>query len=236
MGRGIRENIEAVEKRIREAALRAGREPSRVTLLAVSKTVAPEKIKEAQIAGISAFGESRIQEAKEKIEKLPDNIRWHFIGHLQTNKAAMAIQLPIELIHSVDSERIMKELDKCARRQDKVQNVLIEIKLSPEAAKHGIAEPELEELLSISESMQNISVKGLMTIPPYYEEPERSRPFYKRLRELRGEMEEKGYALPVLSMGMSHDFEIAIEEGATIVRVGTAIFGERAVKAVEKKI
>lgn len=227
MGGGIRENIAKVQKKIREAALRAGREPSRVTLLAVSKTVTTEKIEKAHQAGIAAFGESRIQEAKEKINKLAGNIRWHFIGHLQTNKAAAAVQLPFELIHSVDSRRIMKELDKYAGKEKKIQNVLIEVKLSPEAAKHGIPESGLEEMLSESESMKNIRIEGLMTIPPYHEEPERSRPFYKRLLELRTKMEEKGYGLPHLSMGMSHDFEVAVEEGATIVRIGTAIFGKR---------
>jgi pyridoxal phosphate enzyme (YggS family) len=224
----LRENIEGVLARVREAARRAGRAPEEVTLLAVSKTVAPETIKKAYRAGLTYFGESRVQEAINKMQKLTDlDIRWHFIGHLQTNKAKAALRAPFELIHSLDSARLLNEMNKSARTGGKIQKALIEVKLSPEAAKHGVKETELEELLYESTKAENVSVEGLMTIPPYYEDAQRSRPFYARLRELRDEMEGKGYILPVLSMGMSHDFEIAIEEGAGIVRVGTAIFGER---------
>jgi len=221
--------------KIKESARKAGRPPDDVMLLAVSKTVNPEMIREAHRAGITEFGESRVQEAAAKIKELRGiGIKWHFIGHLQTNKAKTAVQNNFELIHSLSSKKLLHEINRHAEKAGSVQKALIEVKLSPEAAKHGVGETELEDLLYESTKTENVAVRGLMTIPPYYEEPELSRPFYSRLKELRDEMESLGYVLPVLSMGMSHDFEIAIEEGATIVRVGTAIFGERARGAREE--
>jgi len=228
MGGPVRESIEEVMARIREAAGKAGRSPEEVTLVAVSKTVGPERIREAHEAGIADFGESRVQEALRKMKALRGlDIKWHFIGRLQTNKAKTAVQNNFELVHSLDSKKLLYEINKHAAIEGKIQKALIEVKLSPEAAKHGVKERELEDLLYESTKMENVAVEGLMAIPPYYEDPELGRPFYSRLRELRDEMEGKGYILTRLSMGMSHDFEVAIEEGATMVRVGTAIFGEK---------
>lgn len=211
--------------------MRAGRSPEEVKLIAVTKTVTVHQIKEAIDAGLRTFGENRVQEAKAKIAELSagattPSVSWHLIGHLQKNKAKYAVRL-FDLIHSVDSMELAEELDSQAERIGKVQEVLVEVKLSPEETKHGVAKTELPRLLNMLQTMTHLGLRGLMTIPPFFEHPEEARPYFRELRVLRDEAEAAGHHLPELSMGMSNDFEVAIEEGATMVRIGTAIFGER---------
>ena len=210
-------------RRMTLAAERAGRKPSDVTLVAVSKTVNTGAVREAFDAGLRVFGESRVQEAQDKMRELAGlGVEWHMIGHLQKNKAKSAAGI-FELVHSVDSAELMEALDRHAGSLGKSQRVLVQVKLAPEdVSKHGAGEAEVEAMLRRAEGLQNIVVEGLMTIPPFYDDPERGRPLYARLRELAG-----AFGLKELSMGMTGDFEIAIEEGATMVRVGSAIFGER---------
>jgi hypothetical protein len=203
--------------------MRAGRDPQGVRLVAVTKTVEAERVREAYEAGLRAFGESRVQEAAGKIEALGlKGVEWHLVGHLQKNKAKDAVRL-FELIHSVDSAELMAALDRHAGQAGKAQRVLIEVKLSPEETKFGVLEAGVGALLEAAKGFDNIRVEGLMAIPPYSEDPEEARPYFRRLRELAEE-----HGLKELSMGMTGDFEVAIEEGATMVRIGTAIFGERA--------
>ncbi|SNR86319.1 YggS family pyridoxal phosphate-dependent enzyme [Desulfurobacterium atlanticum] len=225
---GIKENIEAIKERISNAARRAGRDPEEITLLAASKTRAPQEIREAFNCGIKVFGENRVQEAREKIPALSDlPIEWHMIGHLQTNKVKYAVKM-FTLIHSVDSENLIEELEKRAKKEEKIQEVLIEVKLSPEETKHGCKEDEVPFLVEKILEKENLKLLGFMTIPPYVENREEVRPYFAKLREIKEAMERKfGRRFPHLSMGMTHDFEVAIEEGATIVRIGTAIFGPR---------
>jgi len=220
----VGENVGEVIRRIALAAGRAGREPSEVKLIAVTKTVGTASIREAAAAGLRAFGESRVREAQEKARELGGlSLEWHMIGHLQKNKAKAAVGI-FELIHSVDSAELMDILDGYAGKAGKVQRVLIQVKLAPEdASKHGAGEGELDGLVERAGELKNIKLEGLMTIPPLYDDPGRARPLYRRLRALAGQ-----YGLKELSMGMTGDFEIAVEEGATMVRVGSAIFGERA--------
>lgn len=209
------------------AALRVGRSPEEIKLIAVSKSVSIDKILEAADLGLRFFGENRVQEAKEKIEKIRDfNIEWHMIGHLQTNKAKDAVKL-FSMIQSVDSERVAKAIDREAQKIGKVQRVLIQVKLSDEESKYGVEEKELTKLLEVCQNLKNITVEGLMTIPPYFENPEDVRPYFRKLREIRDSLLPRYPYLKELSMGMSHDFEVAIEEGATMVRIGTALFGQR---------
>jgi hypothetical protein len=216
------EDVSGIYKRMSHAAMRAGRDPGEVRLVAVTKTVGPGMIKEAYDLGLRAFGESRVQEAEGKIEALKGlAAEWHLIGHLQRNKAKKAVAL-FDLIHSVDSVELMAILNKNAAESGKIQRVLIQVNIAGERQKHGVGEAETDNLVSEAAGMKNIRVEGLMTIPPYTEDPEGSRPYYRRLREL---VDKNG--LREASMGMTHDFEVAIEEGATLVRVGTAIFGER---------
>ncbi len=225
------ENLSAVYKRMSRAALRADRNPEDVRLVAVTKTVDVEIIRVAVDLGLRIFGESRVQEALKKITspeiQVPGSlIEWHLIGHLQRNKARDAVRL-FDLIHTVDSETLAEELNRQAEKAGKVQRVLIQVKLSPEETKTGVAEIELPSLLSFSAALSSLRVEGLMGIPPYTEVAEDARPYFRRLREIRDRLARGGLELDVLSMGMSHDFEVAIEEGATLVRVGTSIFGER---------
>ncbi|NOX19713.1 MAG: YggS family pyridoxal phosphate-dependent enzyme [Nitrospirae bacterium] len=224
------ENISHVYKRISHAAMRAGRDPSEVVLIAVTKTVSAERIKEAVDLGIRLIGENRVQEAKEKIERLrdelPETVQWHMIGHLQKNKVRPAVML-FDMIQSVDSIELARKINRVAADFGKVQRVLIQVKLSEEETKHGVSEEALEALVEEVLSLENLSLEGLMTIPPFFEDPELVRPYFRRLRQLRDKLNEKGYRLKELSMGMSGDYEVAVEEGATMVRVGTAIFGRR---------
>lgn len=220
----IAQRISAIYKRISHCAMRAGRDPLEVKLIAVSKGVSAEVIKSAIDLGLRAFGENRVKEALEKsqlLAGLKEDIEWHMIGHLQRNKAKNAVRL-FELIHSVDSISLAETINRHARDIGKLQRVLIEVKLSPEPTKTGIGVDGLEPLIVSIRDMENIKLEGLMTMPPYSDNPEGSRPFYRRLREIA-----RGYGLRELSMGMSGDFEVAIEEGSTMVRIGSAIFGER---------
>ena len=210
--------LAATIHRLQDRIRASGRE---ITLLAVTKTIPPERVDAALAAGITAFGENKVQEAKAKIPLVSSRAHWHFIGHLQTNKARDAVEL-FELIHSVDSVKLAGELDKWAGHAGKTQPILLEINVAGEAQKFGIKPEDLPATLAQINQLSRLDVRGLMTVPPYCEEPEKVRPYFRRLRELRD-----ATGLRELSMGMSHDFEIAIEEGATIVRVGTAIFGER---------
>lgn len=228
---GLTDAISTIYKRISHAAMRVGRNPEEVKLIAVTKTVTVFQIKETIDAGLRTFGENRVQEAKAKIEELSadstmPSVSWHLIGHLQKNKAKHAVQL-FDLVHSLDSAELAEELNSQAEKIDKVQEVLVEVKLSHEETKQGVVKAELPELLKMVQTMKHLRLRGLMTIPPFFEHPEAARPFFRELRELRDEADSAGYHVPELSMGMSNDFEVAIEEGATMVRIGTAIFGER---------
>ncbi|MGB9711316.1 MAG: YggS family pyridoxal phosphate-dependent enzyme [Thermodesulfovibrio sp.] len=229
----LSERISSVFKKITYAALRAGRNPEEIKVVAVTKSQGIDKIKEAAQLGLRIFGENRVQEAKNKIEALKDfiaqwqiNIEWHMIGHLQSNKVKDALRL-FEVIHSVDSEKLAVLINKEAEKIGKIQRVLIQVKLSEEESKFGIEPENTEKLVELCFRLPNIKVEGLMTIPPYFENPENARPYFRKLRQIKDSLFQKGYALTELSMGMSNDFEVAIEEGATMVRIGTALFGQR---------
>jgi pyridoxal phosphate enzyme (YggS family) len=229
----ITENIALIGHRITAAARGAGRNPGDITLMAVSKTQPPEKIREAYDAGLRVFGENRVQEFSGKIAALQDlhHAEWHMIGHLQTNKATKAVEL-FRAVDSVDSVKVAERLDAAARGLDRKLDVLVEINVGGEAAKSGVAPEsrELEELLLAAPRLQALVFRGLMTVPPFTDNPEGARPYFQTLRELREAIAARklpAIATDQLSMGMSHDFEVAIEEGSTCVRVGTAIFGER---------
>ena len=230
----IAENIAEVRERIAAAARRVGRDPADVTLMGVSKTFPAEAIREAYAAGIRVFGENRVQEFSGKSWDLHDlgEAEWHLIGHLQTNKAAKAAEL-FSAIDSVDSVKLAERLNAAAARLRKTLPVLIEINVGGEEAKSGIApgSEELENILVGAPQWENLALRGLMTVPPYTEDPDGSRAFFRQLREMRDAIAARnlmGVAMDVLSMGMSHDFDVAVEEGSTCVRVGAAIFGERA--------
>ena len=229
----IAENIARVRDRIRAAAFRAGRPPESVALMAVSKTFPAESIREAHAAGLRLFGENRVQEFASKAGAVQSlaGARFHMIGHLQSNKAAKAAEF-FHAVDSVDSLRLVEKLNEAAGKLGKKLGVLIEVNVGGEAAKSGIApdSPELEAILHAAPSLANLEVRGLMTVPPFSEDPEDARAYFRRLRELRDRLagqNANGLQLTELSMGMSHDFEVAIEEGSTCVRVGTAIFGGR---------
>ncbi|MGA2466968.1 MAG: YggS family pyridoxal phosphate-dependent enzyme [Thermodesulfobacteriota bacterium] len=222
----IKENLLRVMERIDSAARRSGRDPSEIKLVAVSKTVEAARIKEAIEAGVSILGENYVQEAKKKIEEIGRSVAWYFIGHLQLNKAKYVIHL-FDMIHSLDNIPLAEELSRRAEQADRMIKVLIEINLSGEATKFGTDEGEILNLARRILQLSHLSLEGLMTMPPYFDSPEMSRPYYVKLRELKERLVREGIPMKELSMGMSNDFEIAIEEGATYVRVGTAIFGPR---------
>ncbi len=222
----IRENYLRVMERVEKAALRSRRDPKAIRLVAVSKTVESFRVREAIEAGASILGENYVQEAQKKIEALGRPVSWHFIGHLQSNKAKYAVRL-FDAIHSLDSILLAEELNRRATAAGNIVKVLIEVKLSEEVTKFGMEEKEVWDLARKVVHLDHLSLEGLMTMPPYFDKPEMSRPYYVRLRELKEKMVKEGLPLKELSMGMSNDFEIAIEEGATYVRVGTAIFGSR---------
>jgi len=229
----IASNVAAVRERIARAAERVGRDLDSITLMAVSKTVEPERIRQAYAAGIRVFGENRVQEFAEKAAALADleEAKWHLIGHLQTNKAKRAAE-QFHAIDSVDSLRLAEKLNQSAQQADKRLAVLIEIKVGKEESKSGVPadSPELDGLLRGMEQFTNLQVRGLMTVPPLTDDPEGARPFFRMLRDLGDSIALRKLPrirMDVLSMGMSHDFEVAIEEGSTCVRVGTAIFGAR---------
>jgi pyridoxal phosphate enzyme (YggS family) len=229
----IAANISSIQQRIATAAHYAGRNPDEITLMAVTKTQSPELIREAHEAGLRLFGENRVQEFASKVEALRNlqDAEWHMIGHLQTNKAAKTAEL-FRAVDSIDSLKLAEKLDAAARALGRRLDVLIEINVGGEAAKSGIApdSPALEELLIAAPRLEALVFQGLMTVPPFTDDPESARFYFRKLRELRDTIAARklpNVAMDELSMGMSHDFEIAIEEGSTCVRVGTAIFGER---------
>lgn len=224
---GIAENLEKVKKRIQSACEKSGRNPDSVILVAVCKGHPPEAVKEAFECGVRIFGENKVQEAKGKIPLCPSGISWHLIGHLQTNKAKDAVRL-FDMIHSVDSLKLAAELDKRAAQVQRKIPVLLEVNVSGEVSKFGYPPSLLIGEIKELSAFPNLDLQGLMTMAPFVDDPELTRPVFKKLRELRDECEQVlGRPLPHLSMGMTNDFEIAIEEGATMVRIGTAIFGER---------
>ena len=229
----IAPNIASIHERIAAAASRAGRNPKEIALMAVSKTHPPESIGEAYEAGLRVFGENRIQEFASKIGTLQNlpAAEWHMIGHLQTNKASKATEL-FHAVDSVDSLKLAEKLDAAARQLGKKLSLLLEINVGGEAAKSGVApdSPALDELLIAAPRLDSLQFRGLMTVPPFTDDPQDARPYFRKLRGLRDNIAARkhpGVNLDVISMGMSHDFEVAIEEGSTCVRVGTAIFGER---------
>ena len=220
-------NFNSVQDRIRAACARAGRDPRSVLLLAVSKGQPPENVTGLAGLGQALFGENRVQEAKAKIEQCPGRLRWHLIGHLQTNKAREAVRL-FEMIQSVDSLRLADELNRCADKAARTLPVLLEVNVAGEASKFGYKPETLLAELGQINALPRLEIHGLMTLAPWTPEPEKVRPVFRRLRELKSQCEDLlGAPLPHLSMGMTGDFEAAIEEGATLVRIGTALFGER---------
>ena len=233
----IKENLLGVMERIEKAARKVGRDPNEIKLVAVSKTVEAAQIKEAIEAGVSILGENYVQEAQKKIEEVGRPacterfgegrpVSWHFIGHLQSNKVKYAIRL-FDMVHSLDSIPLAEELNRRAEQADRVIRVMIEVNLSKEATKFGTDEEVVVNLAKRIQNLKHLFLEGLMTMPPYFDSPEMSRPYYIALRALKERMVKEGVPMKELSMGMSNDFEIAIEEGATYVRVGTAIFGPR---------
>lgn len=222
-------NLERVRERIARASERAGRRAEEITLVAVSKTFSADAIRAAYEAGLRSFGENRVQEFEAKQPKLADlaDATWHLIGHLQSNKARRAAHL-FHQVDSIDSLTLAQKLDSAAAAEAKRLPVLIEVHLGGEATKSGVTERDLPALADSVERLPHLELRGLMTIPPYSDDPEAARPYFRRLRELRDGISQRlGRALPALSMGMSHDFEVAIEEGATEIRIGTALFGQR---------
>ena len=226
----LKDRIEHVLERIRQAAIACNRPETDIRLVAVSKTMPAEDVIEAIEAGMTDFGENYIQEAREKTVSLARYpVTWHFIGHLQSNKAKYAVRM-FDLIHSVDSIKLAVELDRCSKKIDKVQAILIQVNVAREDSKSGVYAEDTLPLLREIGQFQNLAVKGLMTMPPYFNAPEKVRPFFTALRELRERIKDENIpniSMEELSMGMTGDFEAAIQEGASMVRVGTAIFGER---------
>jgi pyridoxal phosphate enzyme (YggS family) len=226
----IAERIAAVRARIERAAARAGRDPANIVLVAISKNHPPEAVRAALAAGVTNFGENRIQEAEAKTAALADcraQLRWHFVGHLQSNKARRALAFA-DVIHSIDDLELARRIDRLSGEAGRVARVLVQVDLAGEATKSGLPVAELFATLEALRALAHLRLEGLMLLPPYEEDAERVRPFFRRLRELRDEAQQRGLlAGAELSMGMSHDLEVAVEEGATLVRVGTALFGER---------
>jgi pyridoxal phosphate enzyme (YggS family) len=223
----VAENLERVRERIAQAAAKAGRAVDEIELVAITKTHDAERVREAIEAGQILFGESRVQEARVKIPELPSNLRWHFVGHLQKNKIRHALPL-FELIHSVDSLSLAQEINRIAEEEGMHPRVLLEVNVAGEGSKFGFQPDKLRQDMEALLALARLSIEGLMTIPPLAEQAEASRKYFVELRELRDRLEtEFQMKLPHLSMGMTNDFPVAVEEGATLVRVGTAIFGER---------
>jgi pyridoxal phosphate enzyme (YggS family) len=227
----IAERVAAVRERISRAAARAGRPAAEVTLVAVGKMHPPEQIREAFEAGLRDFGENKVQEAEAKIAALADltaaGARWHMVGHLQANKTRKAVTL-FDLIHSVDEAALARRLEKAAAEQGRRMRVLVQVEQAQQGSKFGLDQARLFPALEAMRGLKSVRVEGLMGFPPYEEDPDKVRPYFRRLRELRDEALSRDLLLGrELSMGMSHDLEVAVEEGATLVRVGTAVFGER---------
>jgi pyridoxal phosphate enzyme (YggS family) len=223
----VAENLTVIQQRISGACERAGRHPDSVTLLAVTKGQSPEVVNEAAKLGLTFFGENKIQEAKAKIPLCSGKLRWHFIGHLQTNKCRDAVEL-FEMIQSVDSLYVAQEISKRAEQAGKTMPILLEVNLAGEASKFGYAPDRVEAELKQLNDLPRLEIHGFMTVPPWTSNAENVRPVFRQMRELKERAEQAlGAPLPHLSMGMTGDFEVAIEEGATIVRIGTALFGPR---------
>jgi pyridoxal phosphate enzyme (YggS family) len=226
----LKDRLEHVQERIRQTAKACGRSETDIRLVAVSKTMPVEIVKKAIETGMTDFGENYIQEAREKTSSLAQYpVTWHYIGHLQSNKAKYAVRM-FDFIHSVDSLKLARELDKHAKKIAKVQAILIQVNVAKEDSKSGIYEEDILPLLRDISQFENLAVKGLMTMPPYFNAPDKVRPFFAALRGLRDQIKNENIpniSVDELSMGMTGDFEAAIQEGATMIRVGTAIFGER---------
>jgi pyridoxal phosphate enzyme (YggS family) len=225
----VKDNIKMIRDNIANAALRSGREASDIRLMAVTKTVADERIMEAIDAGVDIIGENYVQEAKRKIEKMGKNVEWHMIGHLQSKKSKYAVRL-FDMIHSIDRIKLARELDKRASMAECITKILIEVNISGEETKSGVKKEDALNLAKDISALENLSIQGLMTMPPWFDDPEDARPYFVNLRKLRDRIAEEkipNVEMCELSMGMSGDYQVAVEEGATIVRIGTVIFGER---------
>ena len=225
----LRDNLQEVEERIRAACQRAGRDRSEVTLVAVSKTKPVETLQEAYDQGVRVFGENKVQEIREKYEALPKDIEWHMIGHLQTNKVKYIVD-KVRLIHSVDSLRLAEVIEKEAEKQNRIMDILLEVNVAEEESKFGLKTEEVLPLAEKIAELSHIRLRGLMTIAPFVENPEKNRTIFADLHKLYVDIKEKNIdngTVNILSMGMTNDFEVAIEEGATMVRIGTGIFGAR---------
>jgi pyridoxal phosphate enzyme (YggS family) len=228
----LRENLKRINERIAEAASRVGRKPEDVQLVAVTKTVETERIREGIEAGLKVLGENRVQEAEGKILELGHGAQWHMIGHLQTNKVKKAVRL-FDMIHSVDSLHLAFEIEKRASALGKQMPILLQVDLAEEETKSGFSKEELFDALPQMAGLAHIKICGVMTIPPFSPDPEASRPYFRELSDLREKIAgvyPEGIRMDILSMGMSQDFEVAIQEGANMVRIGTALFGPRCCK------
>jgi pyridoxal phosphate enzyme (YggS family) len=223
----ISDRIAVVQQRLALAVERSGRNPADITLMAVSKNHGPDAVREAANCGLTLFGENRVQEAAAKIPECPGHLHWHLIGHLQRNKVRLAVEY-FEAIHSVDSLRLLEAIHQACDQSGRKISLLLEVNVSGESVKFGLKPEEVPAVFARAESMPRIEITGLMTIPPLTEDPEGARPHFRALRTFRDQwQQESGIALPILSMGMSHDLEVAVDEGSNIIRIGTAIFGPR---------
>lgn len=225
----IKENLQEITDKVKAAAERAGREKEEITLIAVSKTYPVESIQEALIQGADHFGENKVQELMDKIPEITEIVHWHLIGHLQTNKVKYIVG-KVDLIHSVDSLKLAQEIQKQSAKVNVISNILIEVNVSKEDSKHGIYIEEVESLVRQIAILSNVRIKGFMTVAPYVQNPEENRGVFRKLYNLSVDIQKQNIdniSTEILSMGMSNDFEVAIEEGATMIRVGTAIFGTR---------
>ena len=225
----LRENLQEVEERIQEACRRAGRDRSEVTLVAVSKTKPVAILQEAYDLGVRVFGENKVQEIREKYEALPKDIEWHMIGHLQTNKVKYIVD-KVRLIHSVDSLRLAEVIEKEAEKHNRIVDILLEVNVAEEESKFGLKMPEVIPMAEKVVQLPHIRLRGLMTIAPFVENPEKNRAIFANLHDLYVDIKEKNIdngTVSIVSMGMTNDYEVAVEEGATMVRVGTGIFGAR---------
>ena len=223
----ISDRIAVVQQRLALAVERAGRNPTDVVLMAVSKNHGPDAVREAANCGLTLFGENRVQEAAAKIPECPGHLHWHLIGHLQRNKVRPAVEY-FETIHSVDSLRLLEAIHQACDQSGRKISLLLEVNVSGESVKFGLKPEEVPGVLARAQAMPRIEITGLMTIPPLTEDPEGARPHFRALRTFRDQwQQETGVALPTLSMGMSHDLEVAVDEGSNVIRIGTAIFGPR---------
>lgn len=226
----LKENLAQVEENIKKACDRAGRDRSEVTLIAVSKTKPVEMLQEVYDTGIRHFGENKVQELCDKIVQMPEDVKWHLIGHLQRNKVKYVVDNHVELIHSVDSYRLAEEINIQAKKKNVIVPILVEVNIAEEESKFGISAEDAVQLVEQIASLENVRIQGLMTIAPYVVDPEENRLYFRQIKQLSVDIRNKNIdnvTMKILSMGMTGDYEVAIEEGATMVRVGTGIFGER---------